>query len=180
MRKETFKNIFFVLAVILVILPFLTTFSEQLTGLMQKTPIYLFIQKYIVPYEVRVVALILQTFNIPVGFSADQISVRGQPMQVTWNCLGWQSLLFLVVTLMTGLQGHFKMSSKLEAAAIGVLGTFWINIGRLVFVAILGGYFPSVFAVVFHDYFATLVTALWLFGFWWFSYTFVLEGKTTD
>ena len=177
MEKVTFKNIFLVLAVILVILPFLTTFSEQLTGLLQKTPIYLFIQNYIVPFEVRIVALILNLMKIPVGFSQDQITVSGQPLQVTWNCLGWQSVLFLLVSLFTGLQGNFKLTSKLEVLAIGILGTFWINILRITFISILGGYYPSVFAIVFHDYFATLVTAAWLFLFWWFAYSFVLESK---
>mgnify|MGYP001601368307 FL=1 len=177
MKKETFKNIFVVLTVILVILPFLTTFSEQLTGLMQKTPLYLFIQNHIVPFEVRIVALILNLMKIPVGFSQDQITVSGQPLQVTWNCLGWQSVLFLLVSLFTGLQGNFKLTSKLEVLAIGILGTFWINILRITGISILGGYFPSVFAVVFHDYFATLVTALWLFFFWWFAYSFVLEAN---
>jgi len=156
MRKQTFKNIFFVLTVILILLPFLTTFSEQLTGLIQKTPLYLLIQAYIVPYEVRIVGLI---------------------MSLLWNCLGWQSLLFLLVSLSAGLQGSFKLSSKLEVVTIGILGTFWVNILRIVFISILGGYFPSVFAVVFHDYFATLVTAVWLFIFWWFSFSFVLETK---
>ena len=177
MKKETFKNIFFVLVVILVILPFLTTFSEQLTGLMQKKPIYLFIQNHIVPYEVRIVGMILNLLHIPVGFSGDSLQVNSQNLRVTWNCLGWQSILFLLVSMATGLQGQFKTLAKLEAVAIGILGTFWINILRIVFISILGGYFPSVFAVVFHDYFATLITALWLFFFWWFAYNFVLEPK---
>lgn len=176
-EKLTFKNIFLILAILLIILPFLTTFSEQLTGLIQKTPLYLFIQYHIVPYEVRIVALILNLLQIPTGFSGDQLSVAGQPLTVTWNCLGWQSVLFLSASLFTGLQGQFKLSSKVEAAAIGILGTFWMNILRIVFVSILGGYLPSVFAVVFHDYFATLITALWLFFFWWFSYAFVLQTK---
>lgn len=177
MKKETFKNIFLVLAVILVVLPFLTTFSEQLTGFLQKTPLYLFIQDNIVPFEVRIVGLILSLLQIPVGVGTNQLTVAGQPLQVTWNCLGWQSVLFLLVSFFTGLQGQFKLSSKFETAAIGVLGTFWVNILRIVFISILGGYFPSVFAVVFHDYFATLVTALWLFAFWYFAYNFVLEPK---
>ncbi len=177
MKKETFKNIFLVLTVILVILPFLTTFSEQLTGLIQKTPLYLLIQNYIVPAEIRIVALLLNLMKIPVGFSATQLAVNGQPLGVTWNCLGWQSVLFLSVSFFTGLQGQFKLSSKFEAIAIGILGTFWINILRITSISILGGYFPSVFAIVFHDYFATLVTAAWLFFFWWFAYSFVLEPK---
>jgi len=176
-EKLTFKNLFFILTLILIILPFLTTFSEQLTNLIQKTPLYLFIQSYIVPFEVRIVGLILNTVGIKTRVGVDSLTVAGQQLRVTWNCLGWQSLLFLLVSFFTGLQGTFKLSSKLEVAAIGILGTFWINILRIVFISILGGYLPSVFAIVFHDYFATLVTALWLFMFWWFSYTFVLEEK---
>lgn len=177
-EKLTFKNIFLVLAILLVILPFLTTFSEQLTGIIQKTPLYLFIQNHIVPVEVRIVALILSLLQIPVGIDTNSLTVAGQPLQVTWNCLGWQSVLFLLVSFFTGLQGAFKLSSKVEAAAIGLLGTFWINILRITFISILGGYFPSVFAVVFHDYFATLITAAWLFFFWYFAYTFVLAPRT--
>ncbi|EKE05420.1 MAG: hypothetical protein ACD_19C00305G0001 [uncultured bacterium] len=180
MRKQTFKNIFFVLTVILILLPFLTTFSEQLTGLIQKTPLYLLIQAYIVPYEVRIVGLIMSLLRIPVEVGTSSLSVAGQPLRVTWNCLGWQSLLFLLVSLSAGLQGSFKLSSKLEVVTIGILGTFWVNILRIVFISILGGYFPSVFAVVFHDYFATLVTAVWLFIFWWFSFSFVLEERDAD
>ena len=175
--RTTFKNIFLVLTVILVILPFLTTFSEQLTGLIQRTPIYLLIQDYIVPVETRIVGLILALLQIPVGVGTDSLTVAGQPLKVTWNCLGWQSILFLIVSFSTGLQGRFTFVSKLEVATIGILGTFWVNILRITFISILGGYFPSVFAVVFHDYFATLVTASWLFGFWWFSYSYVLETK---
>lgn len=128
--------------------------------------------------EVRIVGLILSLLQVPTGFSANTLSVNGQPLKVTWNCLGWQSVLFLLISFGTGLQGKFKTFSKLEAAAIGILGTFWINILRIVFITILAGYFPSVFAIVFHDYFATLITALWLFAFWWFTYAYVLEEKT--
>ncbi len=98
--RTTFKNIFLVLTVILVILPFLTTFSEQLTGLIQKTPIYLLIQDYIVPVETRIVGLILALLQIPVGVGTDSLTVAGQPLKVTWNCLGWQSILFLILTIM--------------------------------------------------------------------------------
>lgn len=179
MKKETFGKIFAVLTLLLIILPFVTTFSEQLTGFLQKTPIYLLIQKYIVPYEVKMVGFILSLLQIPVGYSTSTssatLTVNGQPLIVTWNCLGWQSVLFLIVSFSTGLQGRFTTFSKIEVVAIGLLGTFWVNIARIIFIAILGGYLPSVFAVVFHDYFATLVTAAWLIGFWHFAYKYGLE-----
>jgi hypothetical protein len=34
------------------------------------------------------------------------------------------------------------------------------------------------FAVVFHDYLAAIVTIVWLVVFWWFAYKFVLVEKT--
>lgn len=180
MKRETFKSIFFVLTIILIMLPILTLFSENLTKILEKTPIYIFIQETIVPFEVKVVAAILRFWGIKTLISPNSLTVNGQLLLVTWNCLGWQSLIFLSVSLLTGLQGAFSASSKIQAVAIGVLGTFWVNILRICFISILGGYFPSVFAVVFHDYFAALVTAAWLFLFWWFSYKFVLEEKIRE
>jgi len=177
-NRQVIRNIFFVLITVLVILPFATTFSEILAKVLLATPVSVFIQNYIVPFETRIVGVILHLIGAEVGVSDRFLIVSGRQLDVTWNCLGWQSLLFLLISFFTGLQGQFKFTSKVEAAAIGILGTFWVNIARIVFISILGGYFPSIFAVVFHDYFATLITALWLFFFWWFTYTFVLEERS--
>jgi len=32
--------------------------------------------------------------------------------------------------------------------------------------------------LIFHDYISNLLIIAWLFAFWWFSYAFVLRGKT--
>lgn len=177
-QKVTFQRLFTGLAVVLLLTPFITVFSEQLTTFLQKTPLYKLIQDFIVPYEVRIVVALLHILNIPVGSSGGStLSVNGQPLGVTWNCLGWQSMFFLIVTFSSGLQGKFTRSSKIEAIIIGVLGTFWVNIFRIMFLSLLGGYVPSIFAVVFHSYFAAFITLLWLIFFWWFSYSFVLEER---
>ena len=34
-----------------------------------------------------------------------------------------------------------------------------------------------IFRIVFRDYLAAITTALFLLGFWWFSYSFVLEER---
>lgn len=179
-NRITKKTLLLTLVIILAILPFLTAFSQQFTGLIQSTPIYIFIERYIVGFEVRIVGTILNLFKIPVGLAGSQISVKGQPMTVTWNCLGWQSMLFLLISLFAGLQGSYSLISKLQAVVFGLLGTFWINISRITFLAFLGGYAQPVFAVLFHDYFATFVTVCWLIFFWWFSFKFVLEKSSTD
>jgi len=57
------------------------------------------------------------------------------------------------------------------------MGTFFVNLFRLVFVTLLLAYSRPLFAVVYHDYLAAIVTIAWLFLFWWFSYSFVLENK---
>jgi hypothetical protein len=62
-----------------------------------------------------------------------------------------------------------------EALGIGILGTFWLNILRMLLTVLLAVHTPAIFRVVFHDYLAAITTVIWLFGFWWFSYSFVLE-----
>jgi len=44
----------------------------------------------------------------------------------------------------------------------------------VVLIAYLFGQFPAIIA---HDYGSLLAVIIWLFFFWWFSYTFVLEMK---
>lgn len=40
-------------------------------------------------------------------------------------------------------------------------------------------YINSLFALVVYDYLVALMAVAWLFFFWWFSYAFVLEQKTS-
>ena len=92
-----------------------------------------------------------------------------------WNCLGWQSLLFVLISLIIGLQGKFSKLSIIHVIVIGITGTFLLNILRITVVSLLGAYLSSIFRVVFHDYLAGFLTLVWLFIFWWFSYKYVLE-----
>jgi hypothetical protein len=64
-----------------------------------------------------------------------------------------------------------------EASAIGILGTFWVNILRMLVTVLLAVYFPPVFRIVFHTYLAAGVSIAWLVFFWWFSYKYVLTEK---
>ena len=60
---------------------------------------------------------------------------------------------------------------------IGLLGTFLVNLLRIVFTVILLVVSRPLFAMVFHDYLAAIMTIIWLVIFWWFAYSFVLEEK---
>lgn len=187
-EKKTFKFLLAVLAIMLLMLPFVTTFNSVLTEIINRFGLYRTIQNLIVPFESRLVIVIVRFFGVPAflapkGEMASFYLRKGtvyQQVQLQWNCLGWQSLLLLGLSLVGGLQGNFTLLSKMECILIGLFGTFLVNIFRMVFVT-AGLYFiNTVFALLIHDYFAAFTTIAWLFFFWWFCYAFVLEKRNPD
>jgi exosortase/archaeosortase family protein len=184
-QKKTFKMLVILLVIMLTLLPFVTTFNSALTDLINKIGLYKALQNYIVPLESRLVVGVVRKIGIPAFLApvGDPISfylLHGKvyfPVQIQWNCLGWQSLLLLGISFIFGLGKDFSGMTKIECVAIGILGTFLINIFRMVFI-VIGAYFVnSLFVFLVHDYFAALTTIVWLMFFWWFSYKYVLEQK---
>jgi len=177
-EKSTFLLIFMILTITLIFLPFLTTFNNFLTKVVENNQLYGTIQKYIVPFEAKFIGAIL----IPLGYDfvfnpPDGMTINGKYMGFTWNCIGWQSFLLLLITFIFGFARTYTWGSRIECMAIGILGTFFVNIARISFTALLAVHTPAVFAVVFHDYFSAFVTILWLCFFWWFSYKFLLVHR---
>ena len=176
-EKSTFLTLFLIGAVILLMLPLFTTFNEFLTKIVESSALYQPVQEHVVPLFAKMIGIILSPFNISFAAHADGMTINDVYMRITWNCLGWQSLVLLLITFVTGFTGNYTTASKIECIAIGVVGTFLINIFRITFTALLAAYWGRLFAIIFHDYFATFVTLVWLFVFWWFSYAFVLQQK---
>jgi len=178
-QKKVFLAILLVLALVLATAPFLVTINEVLTRIVEKNLLYGWVQEHVVPIEAKMMGAILIPFGYEYGFSPSNsmIVVNGVKMGITWNCLGWQSLLLLFVSLVVGLRGRYKRWSMMEALGIGILGTFWLNILRMLLTVLLAVHAPAIFRMVFHDYLAAISTVIWLFGFWWFSYSFVLEER---
>ncbi len=93
---------------------------------------------------------------------------------ISWNCVGWQSLILLGLSLMVGLRGPMTLATRIEVIALGVLGTLLVNIARITVVcalAALVGYLP---AILFHDYGGTLLLVAWLFTFWLIAYRWLV------
>ena len=184
-QKRTFQIIFIFLALLLVLLPFVTTFNSVLTSLINQIGWYKKLQEFAVPFEARFIVIVLRFIGIPsyLAQPGDTMSFyvlkeyEYWPVQLQWNCLGWQSLLLLTISFLAGLQGNFSLRSKIECIFIGVLGTFLVNIARMVFITAGVYYVNTIFANLIHDYFAALTTIIWLLLFWWFSYSYVLETK---
>lgn len=167
---------------ILLLLPFWTIFQDVLTRGVMSVGWYKQIQEIIVPYELKVIGTILEFFHLPVRVGNAYIewplqNGQNEAIYLIWNCVGWQTLLLFGITLVTGLSGKHTWVSKIEAFTIGVLGTYIINIFRLVLVILVYMGVGRTIGQVFHDYFSNILTLSWLFLFWWFSYRYVLEEK---
>ncbi|MEK7165751.1 MAG: exosortase/archaeosortase family protein [Patescibacteria group bacterium] len=184
MEKRTLiQHLFLITSITFMLLPLIVTLSAILTSVLKEMSWYRYIEMYIVPFESRMVLAMVRILGIP-GF----VSNQGQanlylikagvklPIKLEWNCLGWQSLVFLCITLITGLRGTFTTGSKFTAVVIGILGTVIINLFRISIVLTLAYYWNAA-AIIVHDYFAAFFSLIWLFGFWWFAYKFILDEK---
>ena len=185
-QKKIFKDILVTGVILLSILPLVVTFSSVLTKLFNDMQWYTVLQKYVVPIESRLVSVIVKPIGITSRVALGKTdysmvliknSVEMIPIRLEWNCLGWQSLILLVITLFSGLKKEFTFWSKLEAVLIGLLGTFLSNLFRMAFIVGVAYYWNSFSAFIIHDYFASFVSLVWMIFFWWFSYTYVLESR---
>jgi exosortase/archaeosortase family protein len=133
----------------------------------------------IVPAEVRVTVVVLGLLGMHAAAAGNQLVVSNssgapQTLFISWNCVGWQSLILLGLSLMVGLRTPMTMATRLEVIALGVVGTVLVNIARITLVcllAALAGYLP---AVLFHDYGGTLLLIAWLFTFWLIAYRWIV------
>jgi exosortase/archaeosortase family protein len=180
--KQALATVLILVVLVLIILPFWTSFQDILTRFIMQIGFYRSIQNIIVPYEMRIIGTILTLLQFPVRVGQAYIewtkaSGGNEVIYLAWNCVGWQTVVLFIITLMTGLSGKHTLVSKGETLAIGILGTYLVNIFRLVLVVVVYFIAGRPFGIVFHDYFSNLLTLGWLFVFWWFSYDFVLEEK---
>jgi len=179
-KGSTYQGLLVLSAAIFLILPFVTTFNEYPTKMLENIPVYMSIQNIIVPVEVRMIGAILRFplgINTSVSGSSLYLQDGGRMVEIniSWNCIGWQSLILYIFTVITGLQGPYTKRSKFLCLFLGLEGTFLVNLARIVMiviVAFLWGYLP---AIVIHDYGGTLIILAWLVLFWHYSYGYILQ-----
>ncbi len=177
--RPTYQLILILASVILLILPFITTFNEFLTTIVMRLGLDGLLQGWVVPTEVRMIAVILRLFGIYATVSQTSLYLaKGSgtlPVYISWNCVGWQSFILFAITLITGLQGPYTRRSKVETVILGFLGTFLVNLWRISVVCVVAYYVGQLPAVIFHDYGGTILILLWLFAFWYFAHGYLLE-----
>ena len=168
---------------LLVALPFVTTFNDFLTAGAMKLGIAGPVQ-LIADGEARMAVSVLALFGIKAGVAGNGYLVittwthQSQTIFISWNCIGWQSLVLLGLSLFTGLRGNYSWMAKVQVVLIGTLGTVFVNLFRVTVVCLLAataGYLP---AILFHDYGGTLLIVGWLFVFWALAYRWILGSES--
>ncbi len=156
LEKQTFITIFLVLVLVLMLLPFFSTFNDILTRIVINLKFFPFIRDVIVPAEVRMVALILAAVGYKTAATSGYVVIGGSEskflVEIAWNCIGWQSLIFFVITVWTGLQGGYTALSKVKVFILGLCGTFLINIFRIALVTLVAYYTNQSTDLAVHDY----------------------------
>jgi len=178
-KRPIFRLILIMGAILLMILPFVTTFNEFLTRIVETAGLDSILEDWVVPFEARMIAVLLGFFGIPTQVSPSTIYLdKGGfflPVYISWNCVGWQSFILYTATLITGFQGPFTRISKIESMVVGFLGTFLVNLLRMASVAVIAYFFGQLPAVIYHDYGSTIIILVWLFAYWWFCHGWLLE-----
>lgn len=169
---------------LLMVLPLVTTFDDLLTAwamqLGANNPL-----QAIVPAESRMVVSILGLAGVHAAASGSHLVVWDasgsmHTLFISWNCIGWQSLVLLGVSFVSGLRGHQPLEARVQVVIIGVAGTMLLNLLRVAAVAALAATWGQTAAVLFHDYGGTLLVVGWLFAFWMFVQRWILPADPSD
>jgi exosortase/archaeosortase family protein len=169
---------------LLMVLPLVTTFNDLLAAwamqLGANTPL-----QAIVPVESRMVVSILGLAGIHAAASGSHLVVWDaagsmHTLYISWNCIGWQSLILFGVSLISGLRGGTSFESRAQVVLIGLAGTMLLNLLRVAAVAAIAATIGVAPAVLFHDYGGTILFVGFLFAFWAFAQRWLLEARTLE
>jgi exosortase/archaeosortase family protein len=155
---------------LLLVLPLVTTFDDFLTSWALQLGVNNPLQA-IVPVEARMVVSLLGLAGIHAAASGSNIVVWDSAgamhtLFISWNCIGWQSLVLLSVSFFSGLRGQQAVGSRIQVIVIGVAGTMLLNLVRVAAVAAVEARWGHLPALILHDYGGTILVIVWLFAFW--------------
>jgi exosortase/archaeosortase family protein len=155
-------------ALILLALPFVTSYNDLLTSAGIRIGLAGPLQS-VGPVEARMVVALLNLLGFQAAAAGSQLVVSGSAgpvnLFISWNCIGWQSVLLLGLSLIAGLRGGNREAAT-QVVLIGLFGTVLVNVVRVTIVCLLAATAGRWPAVIFHDYAGTLLTIAWLFAFW--------------
>jgi exosortase/archaeosortase family protein len=169
---------------LLMLLPFVTTFDDLLTSwalaMGANNPL-----QAIVPIESRMVVGLLGVVGVHAAAAGSHLVIWDSAgsmhtLFISWNCIGWQSLILLGASFLSGLRGRQPLEARVQAVLIGVAGTMLLNLTRVAAVAAIAATIGQTPAVIFHDYGGTILVVVWLFAFWIFVQRFILVAPPAE
>jgi len=181
LEGKIYQKLILYAAIAFIVLPFITSFNEVLTKVVESLHFVNAMQGVAAPFIVKVVVVLLRALGVPASVDGSFLYLMGgwMPLRVyiNWNCIGWQSFILFALTIITGLQGSYTRRSKLVTILIGVEGTFLINMVRILISTLLAYKVDYIPAIIFHDYIGTLFTLLWMGAFWSYAFDGILVKK---
>jgi len=169
---------------LLMLLPFVTTFDDLLTSwalaLGANNPL-----QGIVPIEARMVVGLLGAVGVHAAASGSHLVIWDSTgsmhtLFISWNCIGWQSLILLGLSFMSGLRGRQSWEARVQVVLIGIAGTMLLNLTRVAAVAAIAATIGQTPALLFHDYGGTIIVVAWLFAFWIFVQRFIFVAPSNE
>ena len=165
----------------LMLLPLVTTFNDLLTTWAMQLGANNPLQE-IVPVEARMVVALVGLAGIHAAASGSHLVVWDgsgvmHALFISWNCIGWQSLVLFGISLISGLRGGHPLEARIQVVCIGVAGTMLLNLVRVAAVAAIAATVGVTPAILFHDYGGTLLVIVFLFAFWLFVQRWILEPQ---
>lgn len=169
---------------LLMVLPLVTTFDDLLTTWALRLGAGNPLQS-VVPVEARMVVGLLGMLGIHAAASGSHLVVWDRAgymhaLLISWNCIGWQSLILLGVSFLSGLRGSQPLEARAQVVIIGIAGTLLLNLLRVAGVAVLAATVDQTAAVLFHDYGGTALMVGWLFAFWTFVQRWILVAEPSS
>src|SRR5437773_8861897 len=148
---------------LLMVLPLVTTFNELLTtwvmAMGANNPL-----QAMVPVEARMVVSMLSLAGVHAAASGSHLVVWDgsgsmHTLFISWNCIGWQSLVLLGISLASGLRGGHSLEARAQVMVIGVAGTMLLNLLRVTMVALIAAWWGVGPVILFHEYGGTILFA---------------------
>jgi exosortase/archaeosortase family protein len=184
LENAVYRRILIFAAILFLTLPSVITFNEFLTKVVESVRLYVIIQNLLVSHLVRILGVILQSlFKVKVAVSKKTLFLhdggRSIHLIINWNCVGWQSLVLFLLTLISGLQGPYTHRSRFECLIIGLEGIFLLNLIRITLVCLAALYWGYLPALILHDYGGTIMTLLYLAVFWHLAFNYLLKKRAS-
>lgn len=167
----------------LLVLPFVTTFNELLTRVAMGVGLDALLGTWVAPALGGLVHGALALFGFTSGTDGSLLTIardgRMTTIYISWNCVGWQTLILFALSALTGLQGAYTVASRVETFVVGLLGVFLLNIARISLVAVVAWGYGTGPAIVVHDYGSLVLSVGFLFAFWAVAYRGLLVPVTS-